>query len=98
MCCNINFNSHHQSAAALRLSGFCRASDALAASGSSRTIRRHLSVFVAGERAPRFHSSLDLVSDLDHLVARQVEIVADPSRLRLTAANSASCQRGDFKA
>jgi len=32
------------------------------------------------------------------LVARQLEIVADLSALRLTAANSASCQRGDFKA
>ena len=79
---NINFNSHDQSAAALRLSGFCRASDALAASGSSRTIRRHLSVLLtASWRAPRFHSNLDLVPDLDHLVARQLEIVADPLRV-----------------
>ena len=96
---NINFNSHDQSAAALRLSGSWRASDALAASGSSRTIRRHLSVLLtASWRAPRFHSNLDLLPDLDHLVARQLEIVADLSALRLTTANSASCQRGDFKA
>ena len=44
-------------------------------------------------RAPRFRSNLDLAPDLDHLVARQLEIVADLSALRLTAANSASCQR-----
>jgi hypothetical protein len=31
------------------------------------------------------------------LVARQLEIVADLSALRLTAANSASYQRGDFQ-